>query len=736
MSDPGGGDAGATGPGSDFLGADEEPAAPLPRDVEEALTQLARALQKHGLYPPGHPALRAPSEELRSALLEATADRGQLSLGVAPDRVLWQDAASSPEHGLIRGLAERLHEHDLTRVTFQPEVTVEEVSDFLSAVRDPPSETGERLGDRQALRKRWDRIDVRTVRYEQLGISTRSVRERAGGGESPVSEAGRELWGGLVRAALKDDEGLLEDLSAGTADWEAYAPERVAEAIERLSSEAAYSQTVAEQLFRMADELRPPDPDGDGTGAGEARAEPDRALRERFQNLVEALSGPPLRNILRLGATPRQRQAFLLASAKWLPVRTTVELVEAAAEEGELSASHWMLRLLARFSTHLDEADAGIPETESALREQVREMIADWEPETATTGEFARVLRQVSEKQTGGIPSIGDDGGPGAERVLQMAVELDVLGQPGERAWSRMTTEEHPTRLLEILSGAPSGSGVAEELWSRLGGPDMARRALEEEPPDFDTLSRLVERYGTMIADPLLNVLEASESRSVRGKLYAMLSELGDDLAPKLTSRLHDDRWFVQRNMLSLLAEVSETPPADTARRFLDHDHPVVRREAYRILLDTYEHLDAALERGLAEDDTRSVTLALSAARRASQPALAKVVPALRRRVADEELPAAARIAGVRALARAGTKEAHRAMLDVCRGDRGLMFWKTEVAEKSPVVLEALALLAHRWRDEPETRKLLDAASSSTDPDVRAAAAGRRPGDAEPGVGT
>lgn len=75
-------------------------------------------------------------------------------------------------------------------------------------------------------------------------------------------------------------------------------------------------------------------------------------------------------------------------------------------------------------------------------------------------------------------------------------------------------------------------------------------------------------------------------------------------------------------------------------------------------------------------------------------------------------------------------------MLEVCRGDRGLVFWKTGVAEKSPVVLEALALLAHRWRDEPETRKLLDAASSSGDPEVRAAAAGRRPGEAEPGEPT
>lgn len=736
MGDRGGGDAGATGPRSDFHGADDEPAAPLPRDVQDALIQLARALQKQGLYPPGHPALRAPSEELRSALLEATTDRGELSLGVAPDRILWQDAESDPDRDLFRGLAERLHDHDLTRVTFRPGVTVEEISDFLSAVRDPPSETGERLGDGRALRKRWDRIDVRTVRYEQLGISARGVRERAADGAPAADEGGGELWGGLVRAAMKDDEGLLDDMDAGADDWEAYAPEKVAEAVERLSSEAAYSQTVAEQLFRMADELRPPDPDGDGTDAEVPRPEPDPALRERFRKLVDALSGPPLRNILRLGATPRQRQAFLLASAQWLPVRTTVELVEAAAEEGELSASHWMLRLLAKFSTHLDEADAGIPETESALREQVREMIADWEPETATTGEFARVLRQVSEKQTGGIPSIGDDGGPGAERVLQMAVELDVLGQPGERAWSRMTTEERPTRVLEILSGAPDGSEVAEELWSRLGGPDMARRALEEEPPDFDTLSRLAERYGTRIADPLLDVLVASESRSVRGKLYAMLADMDDDLVPKLASRLHDDRWFVQRNMLSLLAEVSETPPAEAARRFLDHDHPVVRREAYRILLDTYEHLDAALEAALEEDDTRSVTLALSAAQRASQPALAKVVPALQRRMADDELPAAARVAGVRALARSGTKEAHRAMLDVCRGERGLVFWKSAVAEKSPVVLEALALLAHRWRDEPETRKLLDAAASSGDPEVRAAAAGRRPGDAEPGEPT
>lgn len=719
-----------SGPGSDFFADDDGPAAPLPGDVEEALVHLARALQKHGLYPPGHPALRTPSEELRAVLQRTVSERGELSLGVAPDRIVWRDAETDPDRDLFRGLARRLHEHDLTRITFRPGVTVEEISDFLSAVRDPPSETGRRLGDRKGIARRWDRIEVRTLRYEQLGISARSVRERGAAGEA-ADEGSRELWGALVRAALRDEEGLLDDLDAGEVDWEAYPAEEVAEAIERLSSEAAYSEAVARQLFRMAEELSPPESGAggvDGAGGSEGPSEePDPALRERFRKLVDALSGPPLRNILRLGATPRQRQAFLLASAKWLPVRTTVELVEAAAEEGELSSSHWMLRLLAKLSSHLDEADAAIPETESALREQVREMIADWEPETATTGEFARVLRQVSEKQTGGIPNIGDDGGPGPERVLQMAVELDVLGQPGERAWSRMTADERPTRVLELLSAAPSDSAVAEDLWSRLGGVDLARRALEEEPPDFDTLSRLAERYRARIAGPMLDVLEASESRSVRGKLYATLADMGPDLVPELKARLHDERWFVQRNMLSLLAEVSEAPPVEAARRFAEHDHPVVRREAYRVLLDTYEHLEVALGAALEEEDTRSVTLALSAAQRASQPALAKVVPLLRRRVADEELPASARVAGVRALARAGTKEAHAALLDLCRGGRSLAFWRPGVAEKTPVVLEALALLAHRWRGEPETRKLLDAAASASDPEVRDAAAGRRP---------
>ena len=57
-----------------------------------------------------------------------------------------------------------------------------------------------------------------------------------------------------------------------------------------------------------------------------------------------------------------------------------------------------------------------------------------------------------------------------------------------------------------------------------------------------------------------MDALAAAEARGVRRGLLAQLARMGPDIAPAVIQRLGDPRWYVTRNLLSLLEELSPLP--------------------------------------------------------------------------------------------------------------------------------------------------------------------------------
>lgn len=680
----------------------------LPADVREFLVELSKALQQVGFYPEGHPSLDPLVEGVHDGLGRLLEEREVLSLAVSPDVLVTEDGESDPDHPALRGLARRLHEHELAHVAFHPLPDRDEVAGFLRTVSDRAEGEEGPLGTRRNAGAAWSHIDLEPATYDHLALTEEAEAEEAAVEE--VEGEAEELWIGLARATLA--EASLEEVEGERPEVD-----RLVVALERYSADQARARTIAARLLDVARKLQQEGPD----------AAPE--VRDDLVELMEETEPDALGRIFS-SAPPSVGQAFLQATAEWMPVDTVLETVEQLSGGRELSVSYHMLRLLSKLASFVHAGEEGRdPEAEQAFREQVRSLVGGWQENIrAPEGEDARLPGPLER---------GDDHLEttrqlvDAERVVQTALELDHLGPTGERAVEELLGAGGLMTLLRMLREAPPGDDARLAVWRRVGSAESLRHILREDPPDYEALDEMLDHLGGRAAGVLLDALAESGSRSVRRQLFSRLTEMEDDIQEEILDRLDDDRWFVQRNMLALLAERGELPDGFSPLRYTAHDRAAVRREAHRLALRHDGERTEAVRRGMDDDDPKVLSLAFGALERLPDEEVAAVTSTLVERVQDDELSAEQRRPGIRALGRVDRPRARRLLLSLCRTRRFWTFWRTSLADPGPLMLEALRALASGWSDHPEVRDLLEEARDSDDPEVREAAA---PGGA-PGAG-
>ncbi len=74
--------------------------ASLSGELSDFLIELSAALQKHAMYPPGHPVLGPSAESVFSRLSVLLASHGSLSIGVAREQLIIEGVATDSTHAL------------------------------------------------------------------------------------------------------------------------------------------------------------------------------------------------------------------------------------------------------------------------------------------------------------------------------------------------------------------------------------------------------------------------------------------------------------------------------------------------------------------------------------------------------------------------------------------------------------------------------------------------------------
>ncbi|MGQ0715264.1 MAG: hypothetical protein ACT4PJ_16315 [Gemmatimonadaceae bacterium] len=677
--------------------------AALSRDLADFLIELSIALHKNAIYPSGHPLLAGAVDALVLRLVRLLQDRTTLSLGVARQQLVIEGVLTAASNSLLRELAQRLHRHHLGAVKFLRGVGREEVTDLLKTVAADPERSVQPLGLRTAEElRRWVHIRAYPLSYEQLELAGESRPDEAALVHGEAGARAAHLWVGLARAAM-----FSESASTPTGGEEASTdPVVVAKAIDEHRREVAYDQVVVGYLLQIAEELK-------RKGGAESVA-----LQKRISMMVSSLSPQTLRRLLDMGGDVSQRKRFMLDAAQGMAVDAVMELVQAAADTSQQTISHSLVRLLSKLATHAEQgaAPALRAEAESELREHVQRLITDWTLDDPNPDSYRVVLDHIAKAAPLFAANDPSSSGPEPERVIQMSLEVDSLGEPVTRAVDSMLRRGELVRLITLLSSAPDRSRTAAALWKRLASPDQLRAALREVPVDFALVEQLVGRLRLAAAEPLLDALEVAPARAVRRKVLDLITQLGPEATAVIGARLPDERWFVVRNMLMLLADIGTTDH-ELAMSYARHADARVRREALRILTAIPAMREGAICAGLDDVDERVVRMALQAA---SERCPLSGVAILQRRVDGGTLDAELSTLAITIIASVRAQEVLEWLMDRASGGRpGFFFGRPKLALKSPAMLAALHGLAHHWATEKGVGAVLALALGSNDPEIR-----------------
>jgi hypothetical protein len=676
-----------------------ESSAALSKELSDFLIELSIGLHKNAIYPPGHPLLEGATAGIARRVESLLQDRMSLSLGVARQQLIIEGVATDENNPVLRDLAQRLHRHHLGAVKFTQGVTGSEIADVLATVAVDAGRRAKPLGlEGSEVLAQWPHVRLFPLTFEQLQLLDEEPEaeqdaekaEMRGGGSRAA-----QLWIGLARAAL-----AAEATDEKLDDAQSTDPVVVAKAIDEHKKDAAYDQVVVGYLLQIAEELK--------TKGGKEAA----ALQKRISRLVGTLQPQTLARLLEMGGDSRQRKKFVIDAAQGMAVDAVVELVQAAASTSGQNISHSLVRMLSKLAVHADEGSAMTrTNADGALRDQVQQLITGWQLDDPNPDGYRLALEKMSRAAP--VFRQSDDALPcEPERLLQMGLEIQILGEPVWRSVDALATRIDLVPLLDLLDVAPEG-WMRDALWRHIATSDRLHQQLARDPVNVAVVQRLVSRMELSAAEPLLDALETADDR-MASAYVDMLSALGTDVGPLVAMRIAGARWGVQRLLLVILGKLATLPDGFAPREFIRHPDSTVRREALRMLIKLPATRDMAIAAALADIDERIVRLALGAAMM-NCPADAATI--LMARASDPLLSPDLRALGIRALSSNRSPETIEFLVRRTLGRKKFLRARS-LAAKTPEMLAALAGIVTHWRDDASSKTVLAVAAESTDPEI------------------
>lgn len=659
----------------------------LGKEISDFLIEFSIGVHRYSMYPPGHPSLTPAAGNVLDRLQSMLRKRAQVSLGVARRQLIIDGVATTDRNPVLTELAKRLHAHQVGAITFGADVTLDGIEGLLRTLAVETEREGEPIGLRPVDEiPKWPDIRLVPVGYEDLELA------RAEGDEDLEAHNAMELWLGLARAATAElKEAEEEDVSE---------PRAIAAEINRHAREKAYDQVIVGYLLQLAEELS-----DDGTGGGSG------SVRGRVSKLIAALDNPTLKRILEMGGDVEQRSRFVRHATKGMDTAAALRILTAASEASGQEISIQMVRMLGKLSRHAQMGNpAARPVATKQFTEKVEDLLRDWNLESPNPEGYVRILDELAKTSPLFLPE--DDGMEirFGLSLVKMALEVDAYGPMVEVAMDELLTDGQLPEVIPLVEGAQV-TMAGRKIRERISSPEQIENLSKLEDVDPTSLGLLVEMVGAEASIvPLLTALTEAGSRSIRRMVFDCLVQIGDPVADLIGPFMEDERWYVSRNMLSLVGALPRLPKEFTSERFVTHGDSRVRREAIPIALGEPDLRVKALVHGLRDEDDRVVRLALvDLAEGVPDP----VIPILVDRVVRAQgWPTDLSVLGIRALGQSRSPQARLALQQLVTSGRSL-FGRPKIRAASDTMLAALTALRGSWHEHPDVQPLIRAAAKS-----------------------
>ena len=659
-------------------------AAPSAAPILSVLTRLALAIARRRAYGDVHPMVEQADDQLTEALARHVATEGTLSLAVA-HRELLVDGQPAQFGAVSQDLATRLHQMNLGAVRFTPGVNREAITTFV------------RLVARRAADVRPDEplpnlpgVVLGRLDFEHLGLAD----------DEAIEAQTSKLWRSLadrVFAAVNAD-GADSDLMES--------PATIGAALSQAAENADSARAAFEALKGMAEQV-----------AMAPRRVRDE-IGERLQALLSVTEQSAIVAALQAGGTvPRERLVSNVVEV--LPAAAVVRWLNSAAVASGRDLSPHLLRLLTKMSVHFrGRRPEAVAET---VRETARDLVEGWDLKEPNPEEHASLLETLAgwsarggetAAATGDIFS--DPCAQEASRLVQMAIELDMVSEDAMFAVRRLADAGHATTVLSWLERGASAETSAL-LRDHTFTPTAILQVLLADPLDVAEVRLILEATPPESSGVLLEALEKCESRTGRRLIYDRLRAMQGSVVPAVCAHLSRPiPWYFARNLLALLRDLLAAEPAVAASLavgplflFQRHEHVAVRREAVRVLAQMPMTRTSALRRAL-EDQGAEVRLAAIdaafASRAESWPA--EMSQRLLAIAGDESVDVALREKAVRAVSGTVTTEV-RAWLLAHASRKSTLLGSLKLAPVTPTVRAALHILATHHGDAPDATPVI-----------------------------
>ncbi|CAN5794872.1 hypothetical protein BH23GEM10_BH23GEM10_14060 [soil metagenome] len=419
----------------------------------------------------------------------------------------------------------------------------------------------------------------------------------------------------------------------------------------------------------------------------------------------------PTRKLLIAALEAGERVAFVNACARALPPRAVLALAASTAATFDRPLSAPLARLLQKLRGEAETLTGDMRQrADSSFRSLIVHLVETWSAGTISSAatSFDSMFQQKAERRRTRVT-------PEPIRIVQLSLESGAMGNV---VWGAVAdqarTETGMRELFDMIRKAPAHNRAAGFITDQIATPARLTMLLKEEPIDFEIIDRIVARMGVTAARPLVDELVEARQRSTRRAIMDRLVTIGPGIAPVVAERLDDPRWFVVRNMISLLREAGCEVDALPMEQFRTHEDGRVRRETLQLQLENAATRDAALVQALRDTDRHVLRTALQAARSSLPDAAVEV---LAERVTDADFPPEFRVMALFLLGRSGSISALDTLIAFAQGGSSL-FGKPKLAPKTPEMLAALGGLARSWPNERRATVLIEIARKTKDPQI------------------
>lgn len=639
---------------------------PLPRAIDAALRELANAMGKSAMYPPGHQMVAVSVAALTERIQPVFDEHDALTLGVTPRGLLFDRVPLEPLPFALRDLAMRLHRRNIGTIYIQRGATADEIGIMLAAISAPDAD--ERVG-RDGLRLLHLRVEP--LVYDVLGFADEAVDR----------ELDDIFWMHLVEAAF--DRRLAEGEPLPTAA-------QIAEAItERAAASVEGARRVYEALAGFSTALAARSERSSGTA------------RKRFVEVLSALSRPTTTRVMAAAPSMASRRRFLRDTVALVPPALLLQVLESVAEADGEPISPQLRWLLSKLAGGHEEGAAG---SASAFSSQVLGLVEQWD-DTSATG--------VDDEDD--EPRVGVEG----VRLLGIGLELGLANDPVVGTARALANRGRLGDVLELLDHPEIDPSSARTVASAVLDPGLLARLLEETPLDFALIQRVAVQSGGPAVGPLLDALSSAAERGTRRRLLDLLVRIGPANEDAFLSHLPNAPWYLARNIFSVLAQFPSVSNVEPVLAALRDTEPRVRQEALKAALRHPTARSRAVQEAIEIGDLTMMRLALGSLTEGCPPSL--IAPVLSVLGHDDE---GVQLMAIPLLARSNNPLIVPQLLALVR-TRGGFLRRQRLASKSPVMLAALEVLVARWSNHRPVVPVLQLAARSSDPDIRDVLGGR-----------